>query len=279
MFNKILIILLFLNLSLHSQNSDLEYGVYNIGIGAFFGGIGGMINKTENQTLGNSFIKGFCNGAIGGYVTFESKRLLRLAVQEQDWKLFWASNILNAAGTSLKENAAMNKKLWNHWHLNFGFNRLEINLKEDKVFRYKIMPISFSYITWAMFNEKFDIGRTLKYGQFYFWFNRTENLGYHRPGYIAINSKFLDSNIPLEIRYEQLYEIIGHEIVHVYQTNDFLPINSTYQNYLKNDILKISKFEKFLYLDFQHLLYFSLYSFNQNHDKNFFENEARYFSN
>ena len=68
-----LIILFSSNLT-YPQANDTEAMLYNVGFGGISGAVGAMINKKENEKLGKAALKGFLQGSLGGYVTFESKR-------------------------------------------------------------------------------------------------------------------------------------------------------------------------------------------------------------
>lgn len=50
------------------------------------GGIGALINKKPEHKFDKVLLKGVYQGALGGYVTFESKRLIRAAVNNNDYK-------------------------------------------------------------------------------------------------------------------------------------------------------------------------------------------------
>ncbi len=51
--------------------------MYNIGFGAVFSTVGAIINKPPDEALGKVIKKSLWQGALGGYITFESKRILR----------------------------------------------------------------------------------------------------------------------------------------------------------------------------------------------------------
>lgn len=130
---KYLFFIFFLTIPLkdiNAQANDAEAALYNVGFGGLSGAIGAIINKKPDDKFGKVFLKGLWQGALGGYVTFESKRILRIAGREGDWKLYWTSNLVNAAGSSIKENAANNKDFWDQWNISIGFNRIEFHTKD-----------------------------------------------------------------------------------------------------------------------------------------------------
>ena len=118
-------------LSTNAQSNDVESALYNIGFGSVLSTVGAVINKKSNQSLSEVIKKSLWQGALGGYITFESKRILRLASKDYDWKLFWFSKFVNSFGTSIKENSALNKDFWEQLNVNIGFSRFEIYPKNN----------------------------------------------------------------------------------------------------------------------------------------------------
>ncbi|WP_438967247.1 hypothetical protein [Flavobacterium sp.] len=274
-----IILFLFLTNNSFSQANDTEAFFYNISIGGVFGTIGAIINKKPNEKLDKVILKGFSQGTLGGYLTFESKRVLRLGVENKDWKLIWAAKLINAGGTSIKDNAAHNEDFWNKWHINIGFNRLEFETKNKLKINYKIMPVALVYNTLAFTQAKFDFDTSLKTGEFIFQSGdyrlyESGSRGVTFPGTIILRNNV------------NSYNIITHEIIHIYQSNDFSILNTYYIKPLKkieNKSKFFSKINNHIYYDFHYIplrLFYNLEtkSANKYYD-NFFEHEAGYFSN
>lgn len=272
--------LLLITTAVSAQSNDTEAGLFNIGLGSLTGGIGAMINKKPTEKLGRVFVKGLWQGAIGGYTIFESKRLLRLVHQHNELGFSWPSKILNAAGTSIVENAASNRDLWEKWHLNYGFSRFELDLKERPKFQYKVMPVAFVYTVGVALQTKFELGKTLQTGQFIFSSNtkrweETNSIGVAVPG-----------NIVYKPGMESFHNVIVHEIIHLYQFNDLNGIN-TYMDrphaYLstKSDFFK--KIDRWIAFDYNTLVSSGLYELEDinavRYYDNYFEHEAGYYSN
>ena len=74
---KIVLLLFFCNPFINSngQQNDSQAAVYNVVIGSVIGGIGSIINKKKDENALERFAKGSVQGALGGYVVFESKRI------------------------------------------------------------------------------------------------------------------------------------------------------------------------------------------------------------
>ena len=286
---KYLFFIFFLTIPLkdiHAQANDAEAALYNVGFGGLSGAIGAIINKKPDDKFGKVFLKGLWQGALGGYVTFESKRILRIAGREGDWKLYWISNLVNAAGSSIKENAANNKDFWDQWNISIGFNRIEFHTKDAFSVRYKVMPATAIYTIAAFSRFKFDGFNSLKSGHFVFEQNNPDfnYVASASPGYILFNTPIMNQRIKSNDRtYNQT---LTHEIIHLYQNNDFLVFNSFYDQKVQT-LFKHSNFmqkvNNYMYYDI-HLIPklivtgFEYYRRKEYYDS-YIEHEAGYYSN
>lgn len=265
----------------YSQSNKAEAALYNIGVGSFFSAIGAAINKKPDEKLGHVFFKGMAQGALGGYIVYESKNLLARVAKEEKLELNWSAKLVNSAGISIIENASSNRNFWKQWNFHLGFNRLEFHTGKDFRFRYKIMPAAFLLTAYAAIENKFELERSLKSGEFIFSSNEIviNEEGLIRAGRaigpsIILNSQFLDD-----------YETITHEIVHSYQYQDFNFIN-TYINKpldkLEDGSNFFKKLNKIFYFDIQAPFGAGLYLLEarkSNYYNNHFEREAEFYSN
>lgn len=283
---KLLVLLICFTSSLnktYSQAKNSSNGkefVYNVSIGSVIGVIGAIINKKPEQKFGNTIFKGFYQGALGGYVTYESKRLVKLAEQNNDWKILWCAKIVNAGGVSIKENASLNKNFWEKWHINFGFNRIEFETKDNFSVNYKVMPIALIYTIGVATQTKFDFSNSLKSGEFVFSSNTTRFIetnsnGVTFPGAIVLYSPFKND-----------FSLLSHEIIHIYQANDFSQFDTFFTkpiNYVNNKSEVLNKINKYIYYDFRYLPQLISYRIEYKNAKyyydNRFEREAAFFSN
>lgn len=253
---------------------------YNVSIGGIIGSIGAVFNKNKKEKLNNVILKGFSQGALGGYLTFESKRIIKLAQKNNDWKVLWCAKLVNAGGVSIKENAALNKNFWENWHVNVGFNRIEFETKDQFKINYKIMPIALIYTIGIASQSKFEIEKTLQSGEFVFssnseQFHKTNSSGVAFPGTIVLYTP--DKNN---------FNLLSHEIIHIFQANDFSQIE-TFINKPLNNINSTNNFinniNKYIHYDFRYLPQLILYKVENKNAKfyydNIFEREAAYYSN
>lgn len=162
------VIIVFNVFPIKGQSNDMEAALYNVGIGTLFSTIGAVINKKPNEPIGKVIKKSVWQGALGGYITFESKRILREAQQQNKLEYIWTAKLANSIGISIKENAALNKDFWEKWHLNIGFNRLEFNFKDSFSVNYKLLPVAFIYTADAFVRHKFELAKSIHAGEFVF---------------------------------------------------------------------------------------------------------------
>ncbi|MCC8359326.1 hypothetical protein [Salinimicrobium sediminilitoris] len=266
-----------------SQANDVEAGLFNIGIGSVLGGVGAVINKKPGERTGKVLLKGLWQGAIGGYVVFESKRLVREFAETGDFGYVWPVKIVNSAGTSIIENAAANRNLWERWHLNIGFNRFEINTEENFRLSYRIMPAALVASFYPISEGKFHLKHSLKMGTLVFTTPKIEQDGYSFSGQSITNM--------ILIREDQRGKLaLPHELIHNFQYERVSGFNSFFIKPEKaiakelglTNLLKT--YNKIFYNDYNAFLQAGLYWLaNPGQEEywknNFFENEVEYYTN
>ncbi len=153
---------------INGQHNDGQAAVYNMATSAVIGGIGAMINKKQGQKTHKVLFKGMAQGALGGYLVFESKRLLRNLSLKKDYTYVWPSRILNSAGNSMVMNAASNRDFWERWYLNIGFGHFEYDLKRERRLSCRIMPITLFGNIYGFTQGKLDVSKSIQTGVFIF---------------------------------------------------------------------------------------------------------------
>lgn len=278
-FSLLIFAFFYCNISNGQHRNDLEAGLFNIGFGGIIGGVGSIIHKKPTEKLGKVIIKGFIQGAIGGYFVFESKRLVGEYAKTGNYIFLWPSKIVNNAGTSIIENAAANRNFWSRWHLNIGFNRLEIQTDKSFKLTYRIMPFSLVSTLYHFTEGKLDISESARIGNFVFKTDKKIRLNqsYFTDGRVLANTIILNENPTLSSQ-----EIIfAHEIIHTFQYESFSGINVYLDkpiSKLKSSSILINKYHKLFYTDYNFIIKGGLILMQSDHDKNFFENEARYYT-
>ncbi len=261
--------------NVNAQHNDGQAAVYNIVSGAVVGGIGAMINKKSDQKTFKVFLKGASQGAIGGYVVFESKRLLRNFSRTGDYAYVWPSKILNSAGNSMVSNAASNRDFWERWYLNIGFNHFEYDLKRERKFRYRILPFALIGVTDGFITGSLDMKKSLLTGHFVFGSSQLYNDRRGETYANTIKYKLIDGNASATI---------AHEIIHSYQYEGYFAFNS----YLNRPLVRLSERNNFFSMyhtifstDFNFPIFIGAYNsqrlFGTDINDGIFEKEARYY--
>jgi hypothetical protein len=254
--------------------------LYNIGLGSVFSGIGALINKKPNERWDKVLLKGMGQGALGGYLIYESKNLIGNINDRQKWEYSWYGKIVNSAGTSIVENASSNRNFWEKWHMNFGFNRLEFETKDQFRVKYKILPISLALTVSAAIGNKFELKRTLQIGEIIFSGSNISSDG------LSLRGQALGNILLIDNRFLDNYQLYSHEIIHIYQYYDYNFVNTYIDKPINNWRNKSNTFKTIndiFYFDLQGVILRPLYLLeNGNRDcyyDNFFENEAGFYSN
>ena len=271
-----IIIFLFCITESFSQSNDFEAAGYSIGIGTVFTTVGAIINKDKDERVWDVVKERWWQGALGGYLHFESKRILRAVDSHDQWPLFWSSKIVSDLGSSIQHNAAYNEAFGRYWYINLAFNRIEIDTKDRWKLNYKLRPVDFLFTASAAIRYEFQATESLRYGHPIFVTDDGDLNGlraYASAGFMVRETK------------ENQLSIIKHEFVHVRQNNEYSILNTYYQPFL-NDKKKKSIFydwvDSNLYIEAHYIPLRGLYlletSTATKYTDNFFEKEADYFS-
>lgn len=279
----ILLFILFYSPGSVAQKNDFEVGLYNVGAGSIIGGVGAIINKEKEEKFLKVLLKGLGQGALGGYLVFESKRLIGKFSETGDYGYVWPSKLVHSAGASIIENAASNKPFWEKWHLNLGFNRLEFTTTDGLSVRYQIMPVALLGTIINATRGTFDPERTLKTGTFIFTAPEIGQRGSEDDFVFGQVSMFSNSILILDT-WEGEYAM-AHELIHVYQNDGSIGLNSFLDKPLRSFGARSSflrTYSKLLYLDLNRIAMLGLYNLEAGQDEgyegNVLEVEAFYFS-
>lgn len=269
--------LLLLSFLGNAQNNDSQAAFYNIASGAVIGGLGAIINKKPNQKFGKTLLKGMGQGTLGGYIVFESKRLVGNFAESGNYAYVWPSKILNAAGNSIVLNAASNRDLWERYYLNISFVHLEYDFVSQRPFKIRLLPYSLVSAAYGFTQGRLDMKRTLYTGQFFFI---SQDISDEFRGLTFANHIMLSKTL-----YEFRKNTIAHEIIHTYQYEGLMGSN-TFFTKISDNINEAKLFGKrygdMFYTDWNgiisginhgaHLL------FNVPYENRFYEKEAAYYS-
>ncbi|MDQ5928410.1 MAG: hypothetical protein QG594_184 [Bacteroidota bacterium] len=262
---------------LFSQEKNyLEAGLFNIGIGGLVGGVGAVINKKPDQKIGKQFIKGFGQGALGGYLLFESKLMIGQFAKTGNYGYVWPAKLMNSAGASIIENAAANANFLEHWHLNIGFARLDLNTEKSLNLKCRILPFALGGVIYGFANGKFAGIESLKTGSFVFtkttFIENKDVLGR-----ASVSSLIYYKNNGFSTD----ESVIGHELLHVFQYEESFGFNA----YLDKPLRKLEKnsrwfkkYQSIFYTEYNYLLYIAVNSLENVYEKKIQEKEAFFYT-
>lgn len=234
-----------------TQSSELEVGLINIGVGSVIGGIGAIINKEKNENFGQVLLKGFGQGALGGYLIFEAKRLTRALPEKDTYAFIYPAKILNAAGSSIIENAAHNDYFWTRGHMNIGFGRFEFYTKNEEVkFRYRISPFMLTVFIAKLADEDriFSWDKTLQLGTPVFLARELGGVVDGRRNQGTASGSIIELTVTASKKTE------AHELVHVFQYDQLSPINAFLEpgyEFLRKESGLFRFYDSYFYTDFQ----------------------------
>ncbi len=268
-----------------SQNNNFEAASYNIGVGAIFSGIGAAINKEKHQPLGKVFLKGMAQGALGGYLVYESKNLISRIAKHEKLEYAWPAKLVNSAGLSVIENAASNRNFWEQYNLNIGFNRIEYHTTDNFQVKYRIMPAAMLLTASMAVGNKMEWGRSLRSGEVIFSDAELRSREFNT----SVAGVASGTSTIIRKDYLENYNTIAHEFIHIYQYYDFNVFNA-FVNIPLNRLNESSGFfqamDRIFHYDFQHPFKaglskaqnWNLENLGDRYERNIFEIEADYYA-
>jgi hypothetical protein len=251
--------------------------LYNVGFGSITSGIGAVINKSKGTDWKQAFLKGCWQGGIGGALSFAGKKAVHLIYKKQNLLYGWPSKLLHAAGTSIVENAALNKPFLQNWNIDYGPIRFDFSLNGTSKPKIRLLPVGVYAIIVASRSAYFDPGTTLLTGNVSFY----SKYDYVRVGEGYFKGVSHGRAFVFADKIEQSY-VIPHELIHIYQYREYQVFNA----WLKPLVDKVTHksirkiFERYVFADVPFFSAFYLLEYNktQNYYRNFYEFEAERFS-
>lgn len=265
-----------------AQEQDAQLLLYNVGFGGITAGVGAVFNKPKGANWRKAFVRAFWQGGIGGALHYSGKKTLYLINKKQEIAYGLPAMLLHAAGSSMIENAAYNRPFLQTWHLNYGFMRFDLSLKEEGNLRARFLPLAVAGTIYAARYGSPDWKMTFLTG----------NVSFKTDGLIGRMGK-LDEVAGLSfyrgIIYtsyygkDYTYQTIAHELAHNLQFNEYQIFNAWLAPAVPDKKWKGLKkiCSRYIYFDFP---YFDLpYFIEGQHPldryyRNFFEMEAQRFA-
>lgn len=271
------------SISTKAQTSDFrtqraQLAVFNIGLNGLFGGLGSLINQNKGSHNFHTFINGFYKGAIGGGISHVGFSMTNLVYQRKNIAYAWPARLVNSLGSSMVQNAAENKELFERLHFNLYLTRLEYH-STHKRFTIRLFTSSIYGLAIVGKNAKFDLGKTLKSGILYFESTDrfSSSLGSGRA-----TGQVSSIGMSSSLTGDRFYDIFAEEVAHILQYDRKVGGNALalkLDENFKNTSPFYNSLSKYIYFDLNGPLFWAAYKIQNNTSCNFFEQEAVNYAN
>jgi len=262
------------------QSQQTQIFAYNILLNGIIGGIGGAINKKQDEKFLLAFGKNFLKGSLGGLIKYTAKYETFYLGWHDKRYLAKPNRLFYYLGYSFVYNASLNRKLTHSYHCQLYGANMEFIFEKDFHIRGRVSLLTLSSLTIAIAEgHHFDLFKSIEYGLFYFDQNAKYDsafFGRALHNVIIIPSSIYRGN-PWRSPH---YFTFPHEIVHTYQSPDYFPISNWFNQSLKK-IKEHKSYEflqKYVYLDIPYHRVLYLLQPQPKYYKNFYEFEAQHFA-
>jgi hypothetical protein len=272
---------LFIFSELNAQKAKQEIGlaVYNISFGGLVSGIGSVINKKPEETVGGTFLRGFKWGCVGGSFTYLGKRLSYPINSQRQLLFAWPSKLVHDIGTSIIVNSAKNTGVFDSYRTQIGFVRFDIEIKGRIKVHPRVMPFALGSFIYGSFRGKLDLNKTILIGTPTF----RADISLFRGGFRGA-SGLNTIHIPDTSSFYS-YNTLAHEHNHILQESQYFslavwltPLDKKFKK--ESNLTLYGRLSKYIYLDipFQRIpRIFMRYSLRCYY-RNYLELEAEHFA-
>ena len=263
------------------RSERTKMAVFNVGVNGLFGGIGSLINKKDADKNFRTFINGFYKGAIGGFMSHVGLSMSHLIQTQENIAYAWPARLVNAMGSSIIQNAAENKKMFERLHFNLYVARLEY-FPYQKEFKARFFTSSLYGIISVGSGNRFDLGKSLKSGILYF----ESSDGFQLNGSSGFSGLAQVSAIGMssQLSGKDFYDIYAHEVAHIQQFDRKVAGNAfvaKLDQKWKEGSKSYNTLAKYIYLDINGPAFYIAYRIanGNGYCNNFFEKEAVNYAN
>lgn len=281
----LLIVFVILSINVQSQSNDFrtqraQLTAFNIGFNGLIGGVGGWINKKEKVPFFKAFTKGFYQGAIGGLTSHVGLSLTNQIFRQRNISYAWPAKIVNSLGSSIVQNAAEGRRMFERVHLNLYITRLEYYPYQKK-FSGRLFTSSIYGILITGKNAKINLLKSLQTGVIYFESNQnfsSSSLGITGRATAQVSS----IGMLTDLTPDDFYYTFAHETAHILQYDRKVGGNAflfkTNKKLIQTNKL-YNSLSKYIYFDLNGPLFWLGYKLEGTvHNCNFFEQEAENYS-
>lgn len=224
LYKYLLCLILLLPFSSRAQQ-DAQLLCYNAGFGGVTAGVGAIFNKPKGTDWKRAFIKGFWQGCIGGGLHYAGKKTLYLIDKQKSNAYALPAVLLHAAGSSIIENAAYNRPMFQTWLLYYGPARFDFSFAGQGKLKARLLPMAIRSIIQGSRYGTFDWQLSALSGSICF---KTDD----RMGAANKLDEVAGLSFDHGLAYTSIYgkqftrQTIAHELVHQFQYNEYQVFNT-----------------------------------------------------
>ena len=265
------------------QSSDFrkqraELGVFNIGFNGLIGGVGSLINSEKSEVNFKTFLRGFYRGAIGGSISHIGLSLSHQIDKQQAIGFAWPVRIINSLGSSIIQNAAENKRFFERVHFNLFVTRFDYFPHQNKL-QVRLFTSSIYGLLVVGKGARFDLGKTLQTGIFYF---ESDNGFNSSIGEGRATGQVSSIGMRSQLIGDRFYSTYAEEVAHIMQYDRKIGGNAMVARLdqkWKTSSTFYKSLSKYLYLDLNGPIFWVAYQLERQTERNFFESEAVNYAN
>ncbi|GAB5527638.1 MAG: hypothetical protein Roseis2KO_55100 [Roseivirga sp.] len=252
--------------------------LYNVGLNGLIGGLGSLINQKDRDADFETFARGFYKGAAGGYLSHIGFTMTHRISKKENIAFAWPARLVNSLGSSMVQNAAENRKMFERLHFNLLLTRLEYNTQQRK-FKIRLFTSSLYGLAVVGRGARFDLGKTLKSGIFYF---ESEGRFSSSLGSGRATGQVSSIGMRADLTGSEFYDVFAEEVAHIIQYDRKVGGNAFAQGWDAN-LKESSQFyrglAKYVYFDLNGPIFWLAYKIEDSTQCHFFEQEAVNYAN
>jgi hypothetical protein len=270
--------IMYFSIPANAQNQDGRLLFYNVGLGAVSAGIGAVCNKPKGSKWRPAFLNGFWQGAIGGAFRYTGKKTTGLIDKKHDISYGLPAMLLHSVGNSIIENAAYSRPFLQSWNLYYGPVRVDFTFKDAGALKVRFLPYTIFSLALAA-KGPLDWKASLMTGCITF---RTDKRLYVANKGNTVGVNYGRATIYSTAHVDNTLLTQAHELVHYFQLNEYLVVNSFFAPLTKGKSAAGLKevFSKYIYFDAPYsLIPYWLEGYEPYHPyRNYFELESERFA-